>query len=350
MTLPPPAPLSLHLDAGALRQNWLWLARQSSGAACGAAVKANGYGLGAVEVAHHLEAAGCRDFFVATWAEALALRPHLGGAGLTVLHGVRAEDMAIALTLDARPILNTPEQVARWREAGSGRPCDVMIDTGMNRLGLDPDAIAAGLLDGLEIDTVMSHLVCADEDHPLTAQQQAIFAPLAGKVRARRASLANSAGILLGPDFSFDLTRPGLALYGGVPREEAAGHIRQVARLRAQILQRRTVREGASIGYGATYVADGPREVAILNIGYADGYFRGFSRKGHALADDGTMLPVLGRVSMDLIAVDVSGRATLAEGDWVEVAFDLPTAAAESGMSQYELLTSLGSRFDRSWS
>lgn len=348
MILPPSAPLALHLDAVALRKNWLWLAGQSNGAACGAAVKANAYGLGAVEVVRHLKAAGCRDFFVATWAEAVALRPHLGDAGLSVLHGVRAEDRAIATSLGARPVLNTPDQVARWREAGGG-PCDIMVDTGMNRLGLDPGAISSGLLDGLEIDTVMSHLACADEDHPLTAQQQASFAQIVGKVRARRASLANSAGILLGGDFSFDLTRPGLALYGGVPRPEAAGHIQQVVRPRAQILQRRTVPAGASVGYGATYVADNPRELAILNLGYADGYFRGFSRKGQAIADDGAMLPVLGRVSMDLIAIDVTERANLAEGDWIEVAFDLPTAAAQSGMSQYELLTGLGSRFDRSW-
>jgi alanine racemase len=348
MTLPPPAPLALRLDSGALRHNWQWLADQSHGAACGAAVKAVGYGLGAVEVAHHLKAAGCRDFFVATWSEAVALRPHLGDAGLSVLHGIRPEDMTLAMSLGARPVLNTPAQVARWREARGG-PCDVMIDTGMNRLGLDPSAISAGLLDGLQIDIVMSHLACADEEHPLNERQRVIFAELIGQVNARRSSLANSAGILLGRDYAFDLTRPGLALYGGVPRAEAQGHIRQVVHPRAQILQRRTIVKGASVGYGATYIADREREVAILNVGYADGYFRGFSDKGHALSDDGAVLPVRGRVSMDLIAIDVSDRPKLSEGDWLEIAFDLPTAAVQSGMSQYELLTSLGKRFDRSW-
>lgn len=348
MILPPPAPLALQLDSGALRHNWQWLAGQSHGAACGAAVKADGYGLGAVEVVHHLKTAGCRDFFVATWAEATALRPHLGDAGLSVLHGVRPEDMTVAMNLGARPVLNTPAQVMCWREAGGG-PCDVMIDTGMNRLGLDPAAIPAGLLNDLQIDTVMSHLACADEAHPLNERQRAIFAELIGQVNARRCSLANSAGILLGSDYAFDLTRPGLALYGGVPRAEALGHIRQVVRLRAQILQRRRVGKGASVGYGATYVADREREVAILNIGYADGYFRGFTDKGHALSDDGAVLPVRGRVSMDLIAIDVSDRPKLSEGDWLEIAFDLSAAAEQSGMSQYELLTSLGRRFDRIW-
>lgn len=348
MMSPPPAPLALSLDSDALRHNWQWLARQSGGAACGAAVKADGYGLGAVAVVGHLRAAGCRDFFVATWAEALALRPHLGDASLSVLHGVRAEDMGIATILGARPVLNTPEQVARWREAGGG-PCDIMIDTGMHRLGLGLDAVSSGLLDGLEVDTVMSHLACADEEHPLNNVQRTIFAEIASKANAKRASLANSAGILLGPDFAFDLTRPGLSLYGGIPRAEAAGNIRQVVRPRAQILQRRTVRSGEFVGYGATYLADSEHQVAILNIGYADGYFRGFSGKGHALADDGAILPIIGRVSMDLVAIDVTSRPGLAEGEWLEIAFDLAQSASLSGLSQYELLTSLGSRFDRHW-
>lgn len=348
MMLPPPAPLVLALDADALRHNWQWMAQQSGPAACGAAVKADGYGLGAVEVVRHLIAAGCRDFFVATWAEALALRPHLGDAGLSVLHGLREEDMAVAKGLGARPVLNTPAQIQRWRDAGGG-PCDVMIDTGMNRLGLDPNAISAGLFDGLEVDTVMSHLACADEDHPLNAVQAMIFGSLARKAEAKRQSIANSAGILLGEKFHFDLTRPGLSLYGGTPRLEAEGYIRQVVRPRAQILQRRTIRGGEAVGYGATYSADRQREAAVLNIGYADGYLHGFSNAGYAVADDGTALPVLGRVSMDLIVIDVDDCPGLGEGDWVEIAFDLSQASMVSGLSQYELLTGLGKRFDRHW-
>lgn len=348
MTLPPPAPVKLALDSLALRNNWRWLAQQSGAATCGAAVKANGYGLGAVEVVQHLKKVGCRDFYVATWAEAMEVRPHVGDAGLAVLHGLREEDMAVATTLGARPVLNSPAEIQRWRDAGGG-PCDIMIDTGMNRLGLDPNAITAGLFEGLEIDTAMSHLACADEDHPLNAVQAMIFGSLARKAKAKRLSMANSAGILLGEKFHFNVTRPGLSIYGGSPRLESEGYIHQVVRPRAQILQRRTIRGGEAVGYGATYSADRTREAAVLNIGYADGYTRGFSNSGYAVADDGTALPVMGRVSMDLLVVDVSDRPSLGEGDWVEIAFDLSQATIVSGLSQYELLTGLGSRFDREW-
>jgi alanine racemase len=347
MTDLPPAPLALHLDSAALKANWQWLARASGPASCGAAIKANGYGLGAPEVMRHLRAAGCRDFFVATWGEAAELLPHLGDATLSVLHGVREEDMAFALSSPARPVLNSPEQIARWTSAGGGA-CHVMIDTGMNRLGLDAGAGPAALVEGLAIDMLMSHLACADEDHPLNAAQLALFRQVAAGIPAQRLSLANSAGILLGKPFAFDLTRPGLALYGAIPRSEAHGHIAQVVRPHAQILQRRHVRAGETVGYGATYLAAGAREAAILNLGYADGYLRSFSGKGAALLD-GLRLPLLGRVSMDLIAVDVTEAPHLREGDWLELEFDLPTAAARSGLSQYELLTTMGRRYQRLW-
>jgi alanine racemase len=337
-----PAPLRLRLDGAALTRNWRTLAAMSGAAACGAAIKANGYGLGAAEVATRLAAAGCRDFFVATWAEAAALAPL--GLPVTVLHGVREEDMARALTGIARPALNSAGQVARWKAAGGGA-CDVMIDTGMNRLGLSVDDLP--LLEGLIIETLMSHLACADEDAAMNARQLATFAPLAGRTGARRMSLANSAGIGLGSDYAFDLTRPGLALYGGIPRGEL-GAIRQVVTPEAQILQRRIVPAGQTIGYNATWTATAPTEVAILNLGYADGYFRGFSNRGSARVD-GQSLPLLGRVSMDLIAIDVTAAPDLAEGDWLALDYALPQASARSGMSQYELLTSLGDRFDRVW-
>jgi alanine racemase len=163
-------------------------------------------------------------------------------------------------------------------------------------------------------------------------------------------SLANSAGICLnaqgGSDYAFELTRPGLALYGGIPRPEAAGHIRQVATPQAQILQRRRVRAGETIGYNATFTAPRDMEVAILNLGYADGYLRCFSGKGTA---EGGTLFVVGRVSMDLVALDVGTAPALAEGDWVSMDYDLPTASALSGLSQYELLTGLGGRCERVW-
>jgi len=339
-------PLRLTLDGEALAANWHWLAHKSGGAECGAAVKADGYGLGAREAVKRLQAAGCRHFFVATWAEAKALMPWPSDLELSVLHGVQARDMFAARKTTARPVLNSPEQVARWKD--TGRPCDVMIDTGMNRLGLAPADVAGGLLDGLRIETLMSHLACADEDSPANEAQLSAFAALAGTVKAKRLSLANSAGICLGKDYAFGLTRPGLALYGGVPRREAEGHIRQVARVEAEIVQRRRVGKGQKVGYGGTFTAGAACELAILNIGYADGYLRGFSSRGRARIGDG-FAPVVGRVSMDLIAIRVDDRPELREGDWVELDYDLPSAAAQSGLSQYELLTTLGSRFKRVW-
>lgn len=320
----------------------------SGSAACGAAVKADGYGLGAAEVVRRLAEAGCRDFFVATWAEAEPLLPTLGGTALSVLHGVAEEDVAQAAAAAARPVLNTPVQVARWREAAPGRPCDVMIDTGMNRLGLSAEEVAGGILDGLEIHTLMSHLACADEDVAMNRAQVDAFRAATARVKARRLSLANSAGICLGDDYAFDLTRPGLALYGGIPRPEAEGHLRQVVRLEAQIIQRRRVSAGDVVGYNATYAAERDTELAIVNLGYADGYLRGFSGSGRARIGDG-FAPVAGRVSMDLTAICVDAAPELREGDWIEIDFDLPRASAQSGLSQYELLTTLGHRHERIW-
>ena len=338
-------PLRLTIDRSALQSNWRWLA-EHAGVTAGAAVKANGYGLGARETTMALAEAGCRDFFVSTWAEAAALSDLLEPIRLMVLHGVGPDDLAVALQSAARPCLNTPEQVARWKEAAPGRACDVMIDTGINRLGLRPTEI--DLLDGLAIDTLHSHLACADEDGPLNAMQLERFRAVATAVPAKRYSFANSAGICLGRDYSFDLVRPGLALYGGIPRAEAEGNIRQVARVEAQIVQRRTIPEGETCGYGATFTARADTEAAILNIGYADGYLRGFSSHGSAFAGE-FALPVLGRVSMDLIAVGVDAAPGLSEGDWVEIDYDLPSASRQSGLTQYELLTTLGSRFERVW-
>ncbi len=339
------APLRLAIDGDALVANWRALARLSGRATCGAAVKADGYGLGASEVVARLAAAGCRDVFVATWGEALALGD--AGVSVAVLHGVRDADLALAGLPNVRPVLNTPEQVRRWRDAGGG-VCDVMVDTGMNRLGVAPSDIGAGLLDGLTVDVLMSHLACADEDHPMNAAQRAGFGALAGVTGARRMSLANSAGIALGEDYAFDLTRPGLALYGGVPSAELGAVVRPVVRPEAQILQRRRVSAGENMGYNATWTAASDTEVAIVNLGYADGYWRGFSGKGRAFAGD-AILPVLGRVSMDLTALDVSAAPGLGEGDWVAFDYALPEMSMLSGMSQYELLTGLGRRFDRVW-
>ena len=338
-------PLRLTIERAAIQANWRWLADRA-GVAAGAAVKADGYGLGAREATDALLQAGCRDFFVSTWAEAEALGSMAQGASLLVLHGVGADDVEAALQSPARPCLNSVEQVARWKEQAPGRSCDVMIDTGMNRLGLRPTEI--GALEGLTIDTLHSHLACGDEDSSLNPMQLERFRTVASVVSAARYSMANSAGICLGRDYSFDLVRPGLALYGGIPRAEAEGNIRQVVRLEAQVVQRRTIPVGESCGYGATFVAQEDTEAAILNIGYADGYLRGFSSQGSAFVGE-FALPVLGRVSMDLIAVGCDAAADLKEGDWVEIDYDLPSASKQSGLSQYELLTTLGSRFERVW-
>jgi alanine racemase len=309
-------------------------------------VKADSYGLGARQAAEALIDAGCRDFFVATWVEARSLSGVTDSASTVVLHGIGPDDIEAAAGSAARPCLNTLAQVARWKKLAPHRTCDVMIDTGMNRLGLRPTEIAA--LEGLTIDTLHSHLACADEESSMNAMQLDRFRTVAQAVPAKRYSFANSAGICLGREYSFDLVRPGLALYGGIPRPEAEGNIRQVARVEAQIVQRRKIPGGESCGYGATFIAERDTEAAILNIGYADGYLCNFSSRGSAFAGE-LALPVIGRVSMDLLAINVDAAPDLSEGDWVELDYDLPTASRQSGLSQYELLTTLGDRFERRW-
>jgi alanine racemase len=337
-------PLRLTIDRSAIQSNWRWL-QDRAGVPAGAAVKADGYGLGARGTVETLLDAGCRDFFVSTWAEAEGLGSLPEDAHLVVLHG-GPQEVDTAFRLGARPCLNSVVQVERWKAIAPARACDVMVDTGINRLGLRPTEI--GALAGLEIDTLHSHLACADEDSGMNAMQLERFRTLAATIQARRYSFANSAGVCLGRDYSFDLVRPGLSLYGGIPRSEATGSIRQAARVEAQIVQRRTIPAGEGCGYGATFVAQEDTEAAILNIGYADGYLRGFSSTGSAFAGE-YALPVIGRVSMDLTAVACDALPDLKEGDWVEIDYDLPTAAKQSGLSQYELLTTLGSRFERRW-
>ncbi len=344
------APLRLRLSKSALQSNWRWLAEQSAGAACGAAIKANGYGLGAREVVAHLEEAGCRDFFVATWAEAEDVLPLVeAGNSLAVLHGVRVADMPVASASRARPVLNSIEQVARWKQAGTGRPCDVMVDTGMNRLGLTVKEALSGALDGLTLVTLMSHLASADEDGPQNGDQLALFHQVRAAIPAERYSLANSAGICLGADYSFDLTRPGIALYGGMARREYMDNIRQVVFPEADVLQVRTVRAGDPVGYNATYRAERDHKVATINLGYADGYLRCFSGGKGGASWQGHHLPLIGRVSMDLVGLAVPDGCGIAEGDRVALDYDLPQTAAATGLSQYELLTGLGRRYERMW-
>jgi alanine racemase len=343
--LPPPT-LRLRLDADALAHNWRALDRLSGTASAGAAVKADGYGLGIDNVVPVLREAGARDFFVAHWSEVPAVLRHLDPSRLAVLHGpLRGEDAQFAGATGVRPVINSLHQAKLWAEAGGG-PCDLMVDTGINRLGLPPSQIGDPLIAALEIDTLMSHLASADEDSAQNARQLALFEGIAPQVPARRRSLANSAGIGLGVGYAFDLTRPGLALYGGVPRPELAETIRQVARPQAAVLQLRDLSPGDSVGYNATFTADRPVRAATVSLGYADGFLRCWSGRG-ALRHGEAVLPLLGRVSMDMVVVDCTAAADLREGDWLDVPYSLPEAAALCDLSQYELLTILGRRFRR---
>lgn len=339
--LPPPS-LRLNLDEGALAANWRALDALSGAARAGAAVKADGYGLGAARVARALKAAGAQDFFVAHWSEAAELEGAIDMRRLSVLHGpLRAEDAAFARALGVRPVINSVPQARRWLESGGG-PCDLMVDTGINRLGLAPADLGDPAVAALEIDVLMSHLASADEDSALNALQLDRFRAVCAAAPARRHSLANSAGIALGADYAFDLTRPGLALYGGVPRPELAGRIRQVARPQAAIVQVRMLSPGESVGYNATFTADRPLRAGVVSLGYADGFLR--CRGQGALHHQGAALPLLGKVSMDMVVVDLSAAPQAGEGDWLDVPFDLPGAASACGLSQYELLTTLGRR------
>ena len=342
----PPAPLRLALDHAALADNWRALDRLSGTARAGAAVKANGYGTGARRAVPVLAAAGCQDYFVAHWSEAAEIADLVDPAAIAVLHGpLTAEDACWARASGVRPVLNSLAQAARWLEAGGGA-CDLMVDTGINRLGVPLDQLGDPLLHRLDIDVLHSHLASADEDSPLNSLQQERWRMACAAIPHRRASLANSAGITLGPDYHGTLTRPGLALYGGIPCAALAAHIRPVVRPEAAILQIRYVAPGDSIGYNATFTANARMRVGVIALGYADGYLRAWSGRGTAWLD-GQALPVLGRVSMDMTVIDLGAAPQAGEGDWVTLGYDLPAAAATTGLSQYELLTLLGSRLTR---
>jgi alanine racemase len=340
----PPAHARLIIDTQALAANWRRFAVASGPAVCGAAIKADGYGLGARTVLNTLYAEGAREFFVAHWCEVEALGALPKGARLAVLHGVMPDEIEVALTSEARPVLVTAAQVAAWKP--TGRPCDVMVDTGMNRLGLSPAEAASGLLDGLAVDTLHSHLACAEEvEHPLNARQLADFSALAALLPGMRHALANSAGIGLGADYCFGLTRPGIGLFGGGLGPDGS-RLAPVAGLAARIIQLREVSAGQSVGYGATFVAQQPSQIAVVALGYADGYALSFSNRGAAIVD-GVRCQVAGRVAMDLTAFDVTDARPLAEGDWLDIDFDLAAAAVAAGRTEYELLTGLGARYAR---
>lgn len=343
---PPPASLRLRIDHAAIAANWRTLDRLSHGARAGAAVKADAYGVGVDHAVPALLAAGARDFFVAHWGEVAAVLAHLPGAQISVLHGVtNAAEAAYARATGARPVINSLQQAGVWL-AGGGGPCDLMVDTGINRLGITPGEAGDPLVAALDVHTLMSHLASADEDVASNPEQLARLRAVAALVPHNSLSLANSAGIALGQDYACDLTRPGLSLYGGIARPELAGLIRQVVFPQAAVLQRRRIGAGESVGYNATFTASREIEAATVSIGYADGFLR-CRGAGFAMQHCGYQLPVIGRVSMDMVVLDCTQDPKLAVGDYLEIPFLLQEESQRCGLSQYELLTTLGHRFDR---
>lgn len=343
----PPPTLRLSVDQAALAHNYRALDRLSGEAETGAAVKADCYGLGVDACVPTLRQAGCETFFVAHWSEVSGLARHAPASSIGVLHGViNADEIAYAKASGAVPVINSVEQARAWHEGGGGA-CHLMIDTGINRLGVAPEQLSDPAVAQLRIDILMSHLACADEDSPRNAEQLEVFRTLAASRRATRTSLANSAGIALGEAFAFDLTRPGLALYGGVPRPEMASEIRPVARIEAAILQVRELVAGDTVGYNGEFTAPKPMRTATVSLGYADGFLRARRRGGVMLSGDAE-LPILGKVSMDMIVVDLENAPHLSAGDWLSVPISLRDAARQSSVSQYELLTTIGNRLRNS--
>lgn len=343
----PPPTMRLTVDTNALAANWRRLDDRSGQGHAGAAVKADCYGLGVDACVPVLRDAGCRTFFVAHWSEVAAVASHVPSAQIAVLHGPLTDaDCIYARGIGAVPVINSLEQAALWQASGGGR-CHLMIDTGINRLGIAPSDANDAIIAALDVDILLSHLASADEDSPLNARQMEAFRTVRGTIAHRRASLANSAGIALGEDYTLDLTRPGLALYGGVPRAGLSDVICPVVKVEAAILQIRMLEAGDSVGYNATFTAQSAMRVATVSMGYADGFLRSRG-PGNAFFHTERRLPILGKVSMDMVVVDLSDAPDLAAGDWLTVPWDVHTAALQNGLSPYEMLTSLGGRLRRS--
>ena len=342
----PEPTLRLRVDRESLADNWRALNALSGDAAAGAAVKADCYGLGVRACVPTLRDAGCASFFVAHWSEVEALLAHVPPSQVAVLHGpVRSDDVAYAKATGVRPVINSLTQARTWIEEGGGT-CHLMVDTGINRLGLSIDELGDPLIGLLDVDILMSHLASADEDSATNTLQLKTFCDCLPLVSHRRSSLANSAGVALGSEYAFDLTRPGLSLYGGVQRPELNGSIKQVAYPEAAIIQTRSLKPGDRVGYNGEFEAGRSIQAGTVSLGYADGFLRACGL-GNALIHNGAQLPILGKVSMDMVVVDLTDAPELREGDWLQIPFNLPDAAQQSSVSQYELLTVLGSRWLR---
>ncbi|MDP2621168.1 MAG: alanine racemase [Hyphomicrobiales bacterium] len=357
----------LTIDLKALAANYRLLAGRVGAAECAAVVKADAYGLGVEKVVPALADAGALTFFVALPNEARQVRSLAGEATVYILNGLTPGAAATYAEIGARPVLCTADEVAEWasfcRAAGKRLPAALHVDTGMNRLGLslaEARALAretAGALDDFELALVMSHFVSSElPDDPLNASQIADFAALGALFAGVPASLANSSGIFLSQQPHFDLVRPGYALYGGNPQPGLPNPMAPVVRLEARIMQLRNVKAGATVGYNAQWTAPGPRRLATLALGYADGFPRpagaACDRPGGGAIIAGKPCPVVGRVSMDLIVADVTGlgEGAVRRGDWAcvlgpEIGVD---ALGEAGGTiGYEILTRLGRRFAR---
>lgn len=340
-----PAPATLTIDLNALAANFRTL-EAVGGAPVHPVVKADSYGLGAATCAARLTAEGARTFFVARASEGERLRTTLGaGVAIYVLDGCLTGRATRLRAASLRPVLNTGAQLAEWLAAGGGA-CGLQIDTGMNRLGFRIEDAPAPF-EGL--DLVLSHLACADDPgEPMNARQRDAFAAAAARYPGTVRSFANSGGVFLGPDYAFDALRPGICLYGGGPEGRPDDRIRPVATLAAEVLQVREVPAGESVGYSRGFVAAGPTRIATCATGYADGVLRSYSPRGLVFVA-GELRPIVGRVSMDVCAVDVTGL-DVAVGDRVELFGAnrmLDDAAGAAGTIAYELLTSVTARVPR---
>ncbi|QTL06027.1 alanine racemase [Aquabacter sp. L1I39] len=352
----------LTIDLDALADNWRALARLAAPAECSAVVKANAYGLGIAHAAPALWQAGARTFFVALLEEGVRLRAVLPEATIYVLGGLLPGTEAAFEACNLRPVLGSLPEIADWaahvRTLGAERPAAIHVDTGMNRLGITVDeAVALGVEGaGFRPSLIMSHLACADTpSHPLTARQVERFSRAAAAFPGVPASLANSAGVQSGPEFRFDLVRPGIALYGGAAIAGRAP-LKPVVRLEVPIIQVRQGLPGDSVGYGAAQRLARDSRIAVLSLGYADGFHRAFgSADGRPGADAiiaGQRCPLVGRISMDLVTVDVTdlppqavqrGQSAVLLGEGIGV----DELAAHGGTIGYEVLTGLGARYRR---
>jgi alanine racemase len=355
----------LTVDLDAIVANWRKLEKSAVPAECAAVIKADAYGCGLDPVARALATAGCKTFFVATLDEARAARAVLPSATIYVLDGFFQNCGDAYAVIDARPVIGDLNELAEWdvfcRRSGWAGGAAIHIDTGMNRLGLTI-AEAQGIVPRINagdhgITLVMSHLASAEAlNHPLNARQLAAFREIASLFSGVPASLSNSSGVFLGAPFQFDLVRPGAALYGVNPTPEADNPMQGVVDLKARIVQIRNVEKGESVGYGGTWTARRPTRLAIVSAGYADGYFRaGGSNDGTRGAEAvvaGKRCPVAGRISMDLLAVDVTdldknaarrGHMVTLIGEGITV----DELAHHFGTIGYEVLTSLGRRYAR---